>query len=200
MDHAGRAGPVAGVLAPVVLLATVLGGALAVPSYQWPTDPFSDVGGTGGIVALAFGAGLVLSGLLAVAFAAVLWRRWRPSLGVLYGIGGVGLAGAGVFPVGSGLHAVVALFFVTCWLPLVVAGIGDWRAGQRLRGTAAVVLGLVAVGVWLPYDVGVEWAMVGYGAAELVTFLAWGAWSAWTAVRVRGRSAVDGTTQNMVTA
>lgn len=200
MDHAGRAGPVAGVLAPIVLLATVLGGALVTPSYQWPTDPFSDVGGTGGAVALAFGAGLVLSGLFAVAFAAVLWRRWRPSLGALYGIGGVGLAGAGIFPVGSGLHAVAALFFVTCWLPPVVAGVSDWRVGQRPRGTAAVLLGLLAIGIWLPYDFGVAWATVGYGTAELVTFLAWGAWSAWTALRLRERSAAGGTTKNTVMA
>lgn len=192
MDHAERAGPVAGALAPVVLLVTVLGGALATPSYRWPTDPFSDVGGTGGVVALAFGAGLVLAGVFAVAFGVALWRRWRPAIGLLYALGGVGLVGAGLFPVGSGLHAVAALFFVTCWLPPLVAGVADWRAGDRGRGAASTLLGLVAVGIWLPYDVGAEWAMVGYGAAELVTFLAWGAWSAWTASRLTEGPGTDG--------
>ena len=199
MDRTGRAGPVAGVLAPVVLLATVLAGVLATPSYQWPTDPFSVVGGTDGVGALAFNAGLVLSGCLAVVFATALWRRWRPALGALYAVGGVGLVGAGLFPVGSGRHEIAALFFVTAWLPPLVAGAGEWRAGQRKRGGAAVLLGLLAIGVWLPYDFGVEWAMVGYGAAELVTFLAWGAWSAWTAFRLGGRSAADGTTHGVST-
>lgn len=192
MKRPGRVRRVAGVLAPLVLLATVLGGALAAPGYRWPTDPFSVVGGTGGMVALAFGAGLVLAGGLAVVFGVELWRRLGAAVSASYAVGGVGLVGAGIFPVGSGLHVIAALYFVTAWLPPVVAGIRDWRGGQRARGTAAVVLGLVAVGIWLPYDFGVAWAMVGYGAAELVTFLAWGTWSAWTAFRLGNRPADDG--------
>ena len=193
MDRAERVGLVAGVLAPLVLLVTVLGGALATPSYQWPTDPFSVVGGTDGVVALAFNAGLVLAGGLAVLFAVPLWRHWRPVLGVLYAVGGVGLVGAGLFPAGSGLHAIAALFFVTAWIPPVVAGIADWRAGRQTLGAVAAALGLVALGIWLPYDLGLSWAMVGYGAAELVTFITWGAWSAWTASRLGNRSTADGT-------
>ena len=198
MDRIGRACPVAGVLAPVVSLVTVLGGALATPGYRWPTDPFSVVGGTDGVVALAFDAGLVLGGALAVVFAAALWQRWRPALGALYALGGVGLVGAGLFPVGSGLHEIATLFFVTAWLPPLVAGVGEWRAGQRTRGGAAMLLGLLAIGVWLPYDFGVEWAMVGYGAAELVTFLAWGVWSAWTAFRLENRTMADETARTRV--
>lgn len=184
MDLAGRGRAATGAFAPLVLLATVLGGALATPSYDWPTDPFSQIGGTDGAVALAFNAGLAVSGALAMVFAVALWRHHRPAVAVTYAVGGLGLAGAGVFPVGSGLHAVAALFFFTAWLPPVVAGLTDWREGRRESGATAILLGLVAVGIWLPYDLGLSWAMVGYGAAELVSFVAWGTWSAWTARRL----------------
>jgi hypothetical membrane protein len=195
MEPNGRDGRLAGVLAPLALLTTAIGGALATPGYRWPTDPFSEVGGTDGVVAFAFDAGLFLSGALALVLAVALRRRWRPALGALYGVGGVG---AGLFPVGSGLHGIATPYFFTAWLPPVVAGVADWRAGRRTYGVVGVALGVFAVGIWLPYNQGLSWATVGYGATELVTFLAWGTWSVWAARRLGNQRAVGDATERGV--
>lgn len=168
-------------LAPVALLATVLGGALAVSTYQWPTDPFSVVGATGGSAALAFNAGLALAGVLAAVHGGYRWATGRRGTGAVYALGGIALAVAGLFPAGSDLHAAAAVFLFTAWLPPVADGVARWRRGERAAGVAGVALGAAAFGVWLPLDLGLAWAWVGYGAAELVSFAAWGAWTAWVA-------------------
>jgi hypothetical protein len=69
----------------------------------------------------------------------------------------------------------------------------DKTGGTRCSGTSMDLsgrVGVVAVGIWLPYDTGLSWERVGYGATELVSVVAWGAWSAWSAGRLwNGRSA-----------
>ena len=191
MQRLYSTGRAAGVFAPVVLLATVLGGALATPSYEWPTDPFSVVGATGGPTALAFNAGLALSGVLTAVYGVLRWRTDRRGTGAVYALGAVSLAVAGVFPAGTDLHEVAAVFLFTAWLPPVADGVARWRAGDRPTGAAGVLLGAAAFGVWLPQDLGLAWAWVGYGAAELVTFAAWGAWTAWVAAQSGVRAERD---------
>lgn len=181
-------GRIAGVAAPPVLLATVVGCALAAPGYDWPGEPFSVIGSGGGALALAFNAGLLLAGLLTAGYGGHRWRTGRRGTGAVYVLGGLSLALAGVFPAGTALHEVAAVFLFTAWLPPVVDGRTRWRADDRPAGAAGVLLGLAAVAVWLPRDFGVESLTVGYGAAELVTFLAWGAWTAWAAWVVDARA------------
>lgn len=178
LHHTGRA---AGVLAPVILLVTALTTAFATPSYEWPTDPFSVVGATGGLTAVAFNVGLVLAGILAAVYGVHRWHTGRRGTGAIYALGGVSLAVAGVFPAGTELHEVAAVFLLTAWLPPVVDGVSRWRTGNRVTGTTGIVLGVAALGIWLPQDFDLAWAWVGYGAAELVTFATWGVWTAWVA-------------------
>lgn len=105
---------------------------------------------------------------------------------------GLGFAGAGLFPIGAdgNLHGPFgAVIFLGIWVLLWTAGVGEWRSGNRRDGTTAFALGSVALSVWLPYDFGLTWARIGYGAAELVAVLSFAAWSVRTAVRLRGRSA-----------
>lgn len=178
MQRLHYTGRTAGVLAPVVLLATAVGTALAAPAYEWPTDPFSVVGATGGPVALAFNLGLLLAGALTALYGVHRWRTGRRGTGAVYALGGVSLAVAGVFPADTDLHEVTAVFLFTAWLPPVVDGVHRWRTGDRTPGIAGIALGTVAFAIWLPQDLGLARAWVGYGAAELVTFAAWGAWTA----------------------
>lgn len=193
-----------GVLAPTAVLVTFGVSAALSPVYSWPTDPFSVIGATGNLAAAFFNTGLVVAGLLSIPFAVRLWTFGNASAGVLYGLVGLSFAGAGLFPIGAeaNLHELFGVgIFLGIWLLLWTAGVGDWRSGHRREGLIAFALGSIAVSVWLPYDFGLTWAQVGYGAAELVAVLSFAAWSARTAARLRKRSAdqtTGGTTEEGV--
>lgn len=187
-DRFDRLSTAAGVAAPVVLLVTVGVGAAVSKAYDWPTEPFSIVGGSGEPVSLAFNVGLVVAGLLALPFARLLWRVGRRAVGGLYVLVALSLVGAGLFPIPTALHAVFgAGLLLGIPLVLLAAGVDDWRGGDRRSGATTLALGTAAFAVWLPYDLGIEAAQVGYGAAELVAFLALAVWSGWTASRLRAR-------------
>lgn len=186
-----RLAAVAGVSSPIVLLATLVAGATLSDGYDWPREAFSVIGGTGGTAALVFNVGVVAGGLLALPFAWLLWTVWRPVLGALYGIVGLSFVVAGAFPIGSPFHDVAAAIFVVGPLVPVVAGIVDWRAGNPHLALGQVLLGVVAVSVWIPYDLGVESAQVGYGGAELAAILVLAAWSVGTVARLWSSGGAD---------
>ena len=183
---------VAGALAPAVFLVTFAVSGLSSPMFDWPSDPFSVIGATDGGIALAFNAGLTLGGLASLPFAVLLWRAVSRLVGGAYAVVGLSFAGAGLFPgtPGAVAHEIFgALAFLGIWLLLWLAGYLDWRAGKRRAGATALALGSVALLVWLPYDFGLQWAQIGYGAAEAVSLSAFALWSVRTAVRLRDRSA-----------
>lgn len=187
MTWLSRIGPVSGVAMQGVLWATVIGGGLASPHFTWPTDPFSIVGSGEGAVATTFNLGLVGSGLLALPFAAWLATVGRRALAVPYALVGVGFLLAGVFPMPNPLHAVATAIFLFTWLLCWVDSGQEWRAGNRVRAGVAFALGAAAVGIWLPYDLGLERAQVGYAAAEAVAFAVITAWTLWVLRRERTR-------------
>lgn len=194
MDVPDRARVAGGVASPAFVLLTVVVGAVSAPAFDWPGDPFSLVGTTGGVVAALFNAGLVAAGLAALPFGRHLWRTWSRATGALYAVIGLSLVGAGLVPAAPDavLHEVFGTgVFLGIWVLLWVAGIVDWRVGNRRAGIAAFGLGSVTLAVWLPYDLGVRGLQIGYGAAELVSFLAFAAWSSWMAARLGGRSSAE---------
>ena len=168
---------VVGAAAPAVLLATFALAAIASPAFDGPADPFSVAGAGDGVVAVAFNAGLVLSGLLALAFARWLTEVYGRVVALLYGAVGASFAAAGVFPVGSGLHDVAAVAFLAVPLVLVAAARVDWRAGRRRVALGTVALVAASLAVWLPYDLGMSSLQVGYAVAEFVSVAALASWS-----------------------
>ena len=196
---ARRAATAAGVCTPVTTLLTVAVATALTDAYDWPTDPFSVIGTLDGPAALAFNLGLILAGALALPFAWRLWTASRRALGVLYALLGVSLAVAGLFPMGTPLHAVATGIFLTAWLLPSVAGVVEWRSGRRGAGAAQVSLGTVALLVWLPYDFGVQSLQIGYGAAELVSFVVLALWSGWIAFELRTAGCADATTRSSTT-
>ena len=177
VDRIGRPSAIA---MQVVLWTTVVGSALAARNFVWPMDPISVVGAADGPVALAFSGGLVATGLFALPFAAWLATSGRPVQGACYGLVGLSFAFGGLFPVPSDLHALASGIFVFTWLVCWSDAAGAWREGDGRRAAVVFALGALAVGVWLPYDLGVESAQMGYAAAEAVTFAVITVWTLWT--------------------
>lgn len=173
-------GPLSGLLMQGVLWTTVIGGSIASALFTWPTDPFSVIGSGDGAVATAFNLGLVGTGLLALPFGRWRWISGRRLQGLLVGLVGAGFVLGGVFPMPSPLHEAAAGIFVGVWLLCWAAAVEDWRRENRRTGAFQFALGIAAVGIWVPYDFGIEGAMVGYAAAESVVFVAFSAWTVLT--------------------
>lgn len=188
MDRIGEKIRIAtGALTPIVALGTFGISAVFSTAYTWPSDPFSVIGGEGTLTATFFNAGLIATGLLALPFAVQLWSVNRRAEGILYAVMGLMFAGAGLFPM-SGDSVAHDLFgsgiFLGIWLLLWAAGISEWHSGDHRRGMTTVVLGSITLLVWLPYDFGLTWAQIGWGAAELVVVLCFGVWCISTAGRL----------------
>ena len=187
-----------GVLTPLAALGTFVGSAALSTSYTWPNEPFSVIGGEANLLALLFNAGLVTTGLLSIPFATLLWTENSKSEGVLFSIIGFMFIGAGVFPMkgdpssgeflmggGSTAHAIFGSgIFIGISLYLLLAGAKRLRSEGSRAGLTAVGLGLITILVWLPWDFGLLWAWVGWGAAELVVVACFGLWSISTAGRL----------------
>jgi hypothetical membrane protein len=177
----------AGILTPLVALGTFGISAGLSTAYTWPTEPFSVIGGEGNLTASLFNAGLITAGLLALPFASRLWTATSRVVAVLYALVGVMFIGAGLFPVGgdSVAHEFFgAGIFLGIWLLLWTAGIIEWRSGARREGAMTAALGSITLAVWLPYDFGLNWAQIGWGAAEVVVVVCFGVWSILTAGRL----------------
>ncbi|WP_313692783.1 DUF998 domain-containing protein [Halorarum halobium] len=177
---------VAGVAGPTVLLAAFALAAAASPEFDGPTDPFSVAGAGEGVVAVAFNAGLVLGGLLALAFVPWLREEYGRVVALAYGLVAASFAAAGVFPVGSGLHWVAAVAFVGAPVVLLAAAVVDWRAGRPRIAVLVAGLGAVSLGVWLPYDLQMASLQIGYAVAEFLSVAALAAWGGLCAGSLRG--------------
>ena len=183
-----------GVLTPLAALGTFVGSAALSTSYRWPSEPFSVIGGEGNLLALLFNAGLVATGLLSIPFATLLWIVHSKSEGVLFSLIGLMFIGAGVFPMkgdpssgeflmggGTIAHAIFGSgIFLGVSLYLLLAGAKRLRSGESRAGLTAIGLGLITILVWLPWDFGLLWAWVGWGAAELLVVVCFGLWNVFT--------------------
>lgn len=172
---------VCGIGMQAVLWVTVVGSVLAAESFDWPTDPISIVGAGDGPLALAFNAGLVVTGVLAVPFAVWLGTD-RRILGVLYGLVGVSFLAGGLFPLPNALHDLASGIFVFTWVLCWADAAAGWRGDDRWRAAVSVALGATALAIWLPYDLGIESAQIGVGAVEGVAFAVL---TVWTVLAVR---------------
>ena len=149
-----RLAVVAGALAPVVALGSIVLAAALSSTFSWTGAALSDLGVTPAS-ALAFNGGLVAGGVLALPLAWVLAVDGRAVLGTVFGLTAVSMGLVGIFRSGHPLHFPVALgFYLGATLTMLTDGIGALRADGRAWGLAALGLALVHLGSWAAWSAG----------------------------------------------
>lgn len=166
----------------------IFGAILLAPWFELTTNALSDLGAAGEPTAPLFNGGLILGGVLGIAFSGRVWLAATNAarrLGVaLFAVGFVNLALVGVFALPADPHTPVAVaFFLSFTYGLFVHGSGDVLAGDRRRGLASIWLAVVHLTGWLvfaaaPFD--------GLAIPELVGSATLAGWVLLTFRAVRG--------------
>jgi hypothetical membrane protein len=150
------AGPAGVLLAGVAILTAIQ----LAPWFTWTGNALSHLGRPGRASAPVFNGGLIVAGVLGLAFVLGQWGRRSnrvEALGILTLAGSMGcLSLIGVFPVGGPAHGPVSVaFFVGFTYGLFLTGSGEVLAGALHRGLGTIWLGLAHVTVWA------AWAAIG---------------------------------------
>lgn len=170
MDRLRRAMAWSGIASSLVgFVATLLATALS-PTFSWTANALSVLGAADAATPWLFNGGLIAAGVVALPFAWVLFAAARH---ILERLGAASFAGSvvalalvGLFPIGTSLHAPVAvayflLFTVAMWLH----GSGAALAGDVRRGLVSIWLGIGHLLAWL------VWAASGLGGIAIPEFV-----------------------------
>lgn len=154
LDWSGVAGALVGF--GTTLLATALS-----PAFSWTGSALSDLGARTAATPLLFNGVLVVAGVVALPFAAVLWRtaghRVERVGAVAFAATVVSLVLIGAFPTGTDPHLPASVgFFVLLTLTLWIHGSGAVLSGTPARGLASLWLGIAHVVVWTAWLAGLR--------------------------------------------
>lgn len=189
-----------GIVAPALVLSTILLSTALVDWFTWPGHALSDLGRPGTVTFPLFNGGLVAGGIVGAPFVGLLWSESRTPIeriGVAcYAVAILGMALVGVFflehtdwYLDRSLHGPVAFaFFVGAPVANLLLGAGAFRAGERRWGAVTVGTGLAHLLVWggwlLAIEVGRLESGAWFGLVEFCAALLFGGWTAIAAVRL----------------
>lgn len=133
-----RIGAAFGVLSVVVSLSAIAAAILIADQFSWTSNALSDLGRASWNSTAVFNAGLIVTGLLALPFGAVLLSGAETMVHALgaavFLVAAICLSLIGVFALPAPRHGTVAVgFFVGFTVALFVYGVGDVRSGARTR-------------------------------------------------------------------
>ncbi|MFB6169513.1 MAG: DUF998 domain-containing protein [Haloarculaceae archaeon] len=188
----------AGIAAPLVAFLGIGGAALATPGFSPTANALSDLGVAGPLAAALFGGGLVLAGLLSLAFVPALWaaagsRPHRLRTG-LFALDAVALSMVGVFPEGTPQHVPAAVAFyrrsrpsasgldpeavyLLSTLALWSDGAAEALAGRPREALLSAGLGTATVAAWVAWAATGPVFRPGLALPETVGAAALGYWS-----------------------
>jgi len=154
---------ISGVIAPVIAFTLILVAIAYSPSFSWTENALSDLGVQGGVTAVLFNAGLIISGVLAVLFATGLFTFQKGNLlgrigALVLVLDAFALIAIGVFPENvkpTHFYASVA-FFIFFPISMLFLGATFLRTSNTKLGFFTFVVAVVAAVVWaVPFGKGV---------------------------------------------
>jgi hypothetical membrane protein len=158
---------ICGIAAPIFAFACILAAVASWSQFSWTKNALSDLGVQSGATAAIFNVGLVVCGVLCMAFAAGLFRlvgkRVLSKAGVfLFVLACVFLVAIGIFNENfSPTHYYVSVgFFVSLPISVLVLVAALWLADEHRLSIFSLALGLAAAIPWVlqftvPYVSGV---------------------------------------------
>jgi len=180
-----------GVGAALVPMGAILVATLFSPAFSWTGDALSNLGGAADPAAnattiLLFNGGLVVGGLLGVGFVYVLFARAAHAAeragAVAFGLAMIALALVGVFPQGRPPHFPAAVsFYLLLSVGLWLYGMGNLFAGERERGLATMLLGVVNIAAWVGWGLTGPVVRPGLALPEIVGAVVLAGWAVVTA-------------------
>lgn len=176
----------AGLTSAVLTNVAILAAVAASPAFRWSENALSNLGQPGTtsattLTVVLFGGGLIVGGLLGVAFTVALWSMarnlvQRASVPV-FGLAMVSMAGVGVFPQSQPLHAPAAIsLYVLSMVAMTLHGSGAIASGARRLGGATLGLVVVHVSVWWWWSTGGPILRAGLAVPELAGALVITVW------------------------
>ncbi|MDW8022621.1 MAG: DUF998 domain-containing protein [Nitrososphaerota archaeon] len=172
---------VCGILAPLVAFTFILLAIASYPRFSWTDNALSDLGVVEGFTSAMFNSGLIAGGVLALIFAAGLFKVQSSALGkagaLIFFLAALSLTAIGVFPENvRPIHYYVSVaFFTLSPIALLVLCAAFAQAGKRRMGLFTFIVALFAAAVWV-----FQWT-VGFGAnvaiPEALSALAFSVWA-----------------------
>jgi hypothetical membrane protein len=145
-----------GFLAPIFAFAFIFLAVVSYPQFSWVDNALSDLGVVGGVTAVLFNSGLIVSGVLCFIFAtglfAFLSERAVGRIGVfVLVLASLALVAIGVFPesVRSVHYFVSVAFFVFLPVSMLVIVGAFWLMGQVRMAVFTLLVAIVAVAPWV---------------------------------------------------
>lgn len=150
-----RLSGIMGIIAPIIAFTCILLSIASYPPFSWTNNALSDLGIKGGITAPLFNGGLMISGILALIFAAGLLKLPNKSIvgkiGVLvFALAALALITGGVFPENAKpmhYYASVA-FFVFFLIAMLVIACSSLYAKSVKTGLFTLTVAIIAAAPW----------------------------------------------------
>jgi len=186
---AAGAARASGVAAVVVAFAGILAAVASAPWFSWAANALSDLGVAGGLTAALFNYSLVAAGALALPFAWWLAASADSRFGALtaagFAVTAVCMAGVGVFPSDTSLHAPAAVgTYLGLTYTLALDASDAILGGAPRRAIAGLWGALGHVTAWLLWAVaGPAVGVEGLALPEVAGALLLSAWVVATARR-----------------
>jgi hypothetical membrane protein len=183
MPTADRTLALLGVASVAVSLGGITVAMLVSPWFAIDRHALSLLGVAGLATAPLFNGALLVGGALGAGFvtyvSTVTDHPIRMAALVVLFLATVFMALVGVFPLPAALHGPVAIsFFAFLTLGVLLWGLGDYAAGQAVRGAAFVLGAAVHVAVWA-WWLTLDWLPPGIAVPELVGSIVLAGWVLW---------------------
>ncbi len=158
-SYRGKIAGACGIIAPVILLLSILAAIFYAPWFSWTDNALSDLG-VSGMPAYLFNGSLAVSGFLMLIFGTGLYMNFPdriPKAGsILFILSSAMLSGVGVFTLDTRfLHILCAgSFFILSAVAIILIGI--WEMKNRKQGKIPIALGILSGIMWIiPWGAGI---------------------------------------------
>lgn len=176
-----RAAAVCGILTPIIAFTCICAAMALYPQFSWIDNALSDLGVVEGAVSMIFNGGLMVSGILALAFAigvqSYLNKSTIGKIGAfLFALDAIALIAIGAFPENTAPHFPASVaFFILFPIAMLFIGVVLTKRDENPMAAFSFLAAIFSIAVWVfQYAVG-----FGKGVAipETLTALAVSAWA-----------------------